>query len=201
MVEEFAPNPPPPQSDPGAFWMGLVLVVIAVLGGVIVYFGFIQQKEPAVVTLRTDDGPIAPPVRAPSVEEVTDTALAPAKELGLSLVVSDAAVSEKDGVVRWAGQVLLRSDGASSIEVEKPDAGNTYLEEETKEGPNVRCRSESGRVTKLPLFKDSCTGMQWEDEFRRDRTVRFRFVHVEVADGGKRVVASAWIDLPAQKGR
>lgn len=201
MVEEFAPNPPPPQSDPQALWMGLILVVVAVLGGVIVYFGFIQQKKPTAAPQPMDPTPIAPAVRAPSVEEVSETSLAPAKELGLSLIVSDVAVSEKDGVIRWAGQVLLRNDGASIVDTEQPDAGNTYLEEETNEGPNLRCRTESRRATRIPLLKDSCAGMQWEDEFRREKTVRFRFVHVEVVDGGKRVVASPWIDLPPKKGR
>ena len=46
VVEEFAPNPPPPQADPQAFWMGLVLVAVAVLGGVVVYFGLIRQTGP-----------------------------------------------------------------------------------------------------------------------------------------------------------
>mgnify|MGYP001581272403 CR=1 FL=1 len=196
-IEEFSPEPPPPQSSPGALWTGLVLVVIAVLGGVGVYW-YMTSDQGVKAPSQGDGTPatdLPPPVRTPSVIEVTDEALKDSADKGLAMVVTDVASREENGTCVWAGRIVLRNDGAEALDVERPDAGNTYLELEADGGRQVRCLQESRTIERVPLGPGASTATEWRDEFGTGIT-RFRFIHVETVGEGMRVVATPWIDVP-----
>ncbi|MEK7866110.1 MAG: hypothetical protein AAB434_05460 [Planctomycetota bacterium] len=194
-IEEFSPELPPAKPNPGALWAGLVLVVVAVLGGLGIYW-FVSSEQDAKAP---DEGSQAldlpPPVRAPSVVEVTDEALKASADKGLTMVVTDAATRDENGICVWAGKIVLRNDGAEGLDVERPDAGNTYLELEEAGGRQVRCLQESRRAERVPLGPGASTGAEWKDEFGKGIT-RFRFVHVETVGEAMRVVATPWMDVP-----
>lgn len=196
-IEEFSPEPPPPQSSPGALWAGLLIVAIAVIGGVGIYW-FMTSNRQAQGPGQGDGAPAAdlpPPVRTPSVIEVTDEALEASADKGLSMVVTDVASREENGTCVWAGRIVLRNEGVETLEVERPDAGNTYLELEEAGGRQVRCRQESRTVERVSLGPGASTAAEWKDEFAKGIT-RFRFLHVEAVGEERRVVATPWIEVP-----
>lgn len=195
-IEEFSPDPPPPQSNPGALWAGLVLVAIAVLGGIGIFW-FMQARDEALPPARNGDSgtDLPPPVRTPSVVEVTDGALKASSDAGLTLAVTDVATREENEICVWAGRLVLRNDGAAALDVERPDAGNTYLELEEAGGRQIRSRQESRTVERLSLAPGASTSAEWRDEFGKGIT-RFRVVHVETVGEVTRVVATPWIDVP-----
>ncbi len=196
-VEEFSPEPPPPQSNPGAMWAGFLLVVVAVAGGIGIFW-FMTTKRAEEASTRGNGAPsvdLPPPVRSPNVVEVTDEALKASSALGLALAVTDVATSGNEGVCRWAGRIVLTNGGPNPLEVDAPDAGNTYLEVESGEGVRARCRQETKASLRQPLVPGASASMEWQDEFGPE-SKRIRFVHVETSGEERRIVATPWIDLP-----
>ncbi|GEM_PF-3972916 len=203
-IEEFSPEPPPPQPNPGAFWGGLVLVAIAVLGGGGIFWFMSLDSDVKGPPQKNGAGATAlpPPVRTPSVVEVTDEALKASADRGLTMVVTDVASRDENDTCVWAGRIVLRNDGQAALDVERPDPGNTYIELEESGGRQVRSRQGSRTVERVPLAPGASTATEWTEEFGRGIT-RFRFVHVETIGEEKRlakpacwVVATPWIDVP-----
>lgn len=195
-VEEFSPEPPPPQPNPGAMWAGFLLVVVAVAGGIGIFW-FMTTRQAEGPSPGPNGAPVdlPPPVRSPSVVEVTDEALKASSALGLALAVTDVATSGDATVCRWAGKIALTNGGPNPVEIEAPDAGNTYVEMETGEGVRSQSRQESKALRRRPLAPGASETMEWRDEFRPEVT-RIRFVHVETSGDERRVVATPWIELP-----
>lgn len=194
-MEEFSPDPPSPPPNPGAMWAGLILVAVAVLGGIGVFWLFTAGgggKEPP----RPRPVPeIASPVRLPSVVEVTDEAIRTSSAKGLALAVTDVATSESGGLCRWAGRIVLANGGGTPIVVEAPDAGNLYVEVETAEGVRVRSRQESKGLRRVSLIPGGSAATEWRDDFEAG-VKRFRFVYVGKAGGETCVAVTPWIEIP-----
>lgn len=194
VVEEFSPEPPAPRPNPGAATVAFLLVALAVMGGIGIFW-FLRPRADSRTTGPRNGQPALSPQRLPNVVEATDEALAASAQLGLALAVTDTATSQTDGVVRWAGQIVLSNDGPSPVEVEMPDAGNTYVEVETAEGVRVRSRVETRAVQRVPLPPGASVVAQWQDEFEVAVT-RIRFVHVETIGEETRVLLTPWIEMP-----